>query len=180
MAEVVYLKLGEKRPKGDGVTLVCRRRGSESVKTGANGSVVEIRTRPELIADTISSLLQSDMKIYVQGVPSRAEVRTNRLTLTVEDLQREDEISSAIEDGLRSVVRALTLLDEAPAGDVVVQAERLIDDYLSAAPPDDYGQRRALEKLNSALLKARHPEAGVGIGLQLVIPRLSDTWKQYR
>jgi hypothetical protein len=51
-------------------------------------------------------------------VPSKDEVDNNRLTLTMEDLQRENEISLAVEAKPRTITQALAQLQASPTTDV--------------------------------------------------------------
>lgn len=166
MAEVVYLKQGERAPKRKSspfLLIVCRRRRGEVMQIGADGTLQTIRTSPEHIADNLNGLLGTDLKIYVQGVPSRAEAELRAKSVrgtkrwprpTIEDLQRENELRVALDDKLRSTTGTLAHLDAAPPhNDVSGSVERVIADYLSAAPQDDYGQRRAIEMLFRALPK---------------------------
>ena len=73
MAEIVYLKRGERPPRRDRspfLLIVCRRRGGDAMQIGADGTIQTIRTTPEYIARNISGvrerLGESGQKIYVQ------------------------------------------------------------------------------------------------------------------
>jgi hypothetical protein len=192
MAEVVYLKRGEKPPKRKSssfLLVVCRRRGGEVAEIGADGALKTIRTSPEQIAESLHSLLGSHPKIYVRGVPTKADAEAKAKTArgckrwprpTIEDLQRENEINGAIGGKLRSTVQALIQLDATSRSDVSGCVVGIITDYLAAAPGDDYGQRRALEMLNRAT-----PELASGGVVQrsvmrIVLPSLLDAWKRDR
>lgn len=190
MAEVVYLKQGERAPRrtksSPYLLIVCRRRGGEMIRIGDDGGT--IRTSPEQIADTLGGFLATDLKIYVQGVPSRAEAESianegkRRTRPTIEDLERENEIRAVLDDKLRSTAEILMQFDAARHhhDSVTSTVRALIADYLSAAPHDDYGQRRAIEILHRGL-----PELSAGGAIelavmQIVLPRLSDAWKRDR
>jgi hypothetical protein len=51
-------------------------------------------------------------------------------------------------------------------------------DYLAAAPGDDYGQRRALEMLQSATRELATGGAVQTSVMRIVLPRLLDAWKR--
>jgi hypothetical protein len=191
MAEVVYLKRGERPPRrGRGspfLLIVCRRRGGDTMQVGADGALQTIRTTPEYIARNISSFGESGQKIYVQGVPSRAEAE-GKATFgakryprpTIEDLLRENEISAAVSGKLHSTVQALAQLDVASHNNVSGSVSQLVADYLSAAPKDDYGQRRALEMLDRAIPKLTIGGAVHTSVMRIVLPGLLDAWKRDR
>ena len=194
MAEVVYLKRGERPPRRGSspfLLIVCRRRGGDAMQIGADGTIQTIRTTPEFIARNISSLRErlgeSGQKIYVQGVPSRAEAEAKatfgakRYTRpTIEDLQRESEISAAVGDKLHSTVQAFAHLDVASHSNVSGNISQLVADYLSVAPKDDYGQRRALEMLDQATPKLTIGGAVHTSVMRIVLPSLLDAWKRDR
>jgi hypothetical protein len=189
MAEVVYLKRGERPPRrGRGspfLLIVCRRRGGDTMQVGADGTLQTIRTTPECIARNISSFGESGQKIYVQGVPSRAEAKAKFGAKryprpTIEDLQREREINAAVSGKLHSTVQALAQFDVASHNNVSGSVSQLVADYLSAAPKDDYGQRRALEMLDHAVPKLTIGGTLHTSVMRIVLPGLLDAWKRDR
>jgi hypothetical protein len=194
MAEVVYLKRGERPPRRGGspfLLIVCRRRGGDAMQTGADGTIQIIRTTPEYIARNISSvrerLGESSQKIYVQGVPSRAEAEAKAKfgarcypRPTIEDLQRESEISAAVGEKLRSTVQALAEFDVKSHENVSSSIGQLVADYLSVAPKDEYDQRRALEMLDQAMPKLTIGGAVHTSVMRIVLPSLLDAWKRDR
>jgi hypothetical protein len=192
VAEVVYLKQGERAPRrgksAPYLLIVCRRRGGEVAQTGADGALQTIRTSPEHVADILSGFLGKGLKIYVQGVPSSAEVESEatdgrrRPRPTIEDLDRENEIRASLDDKLRSTAEILMQFDAAPHHhDSVTSSVRgLIADYLAAAPHDAYGQRRAMEILHRGLPTLNAAGAVQRAVLGIVLPSLFDLWKRDR
>jgi hypothetical protein len=130
----------------------------------------------------------------VRGVRSAKEVQSNlpkkrrsrrAESPTIEELERESEISAAIADKLNNTVETLMRLAANSHLDMVRAVRQQINDYLSAAPGDSYAQRRALEKLNRTIgrmqLSEKDPRSlevwRIAIGL--VLPKLFDAWKRH-
>lgn len=192
MAEVIYLQARQRPPKGKPYLLIeCRRgRGGDEMASARSGCT--IRIGPETLADTIADFRErskeAGAQIYVRGVVSatdemRARIihRTRRRptrTPTIEDLQREEEIGTAIAEMLKSTVRVLTRLATNPPANVAILADNQVRSYLSSAPNDAYAQRRALEKLWKAM---PHRDEGSSNGWAAssypVLSRLERAWR---
>ncbi len=195
MSEIVYLQPGTRPPKDQPFVLIECRRGRGGDELLSHSSGITVRTSPEFLAETISDFQAHGIKIFVRGGGrSVKEVRSNppkkhrsrrAETPTIEELNRESEISASVADKLHTTVETLMHLVANPHLNVVGAVRRKINDYLSAAPGDSYAQRRALEKLNTAIGRMRLSQNDdprsyevwrTTIGL--VLPKLFDAWKR--
>jgi hypothetical protein len=185
MTEVVYLKPGEKPPRRKSssfLLIVCRRRGGEVVEFGADRALKTIRTSRSKLPK--HSAVYSDHKNlkFMSRAPQLERKRRRGPKRwprpTIEDLQRENEINTRIGDKLRSTVRALVQLDAAPQSGVSSRVLGIIT--VSAAPGDDYGQRRALEMLNRATSELASGGAVQLSPMRIVLPSLLAAWKRDR
>jgi hypothetical protein len=194
MAGIVYLRQGERPPKNETCMVIeCRKgRGRDEMGSGPSGSYA--RVGPEGVADAIAlfrSQSHAGGNVYVRGVVSRASIDEAQFDLmrrrarraarvpTIEDLEREEEISSAIADKLKSTWDALASIAANPSPNGTMLAEFHVRDYLSSAPGDEYAQRRALEILWKS--KPRNETDRLEGWLTMyraILPRLLAAWKR--
>jgi hypothetical protein len=192
MTEVTYLKRGQRPPKGEAAVLIECGRGAESISSTAWG--VTIRTSAEFLAQTIAGVREKGARIFVRGVSSaedqygftRKSPRSRRASRpTVEELEREAEIDASVRDKLAALLATVSRVASDRATDLVSALRGEVDAFLAAAPADDYGQRRALEKLDEAVGRLRlldgdpRSQEVWRVANGIILPKLFEAWKKH-